>query len=111
MVREVVDVFGQIQVVHAGGVRRSGDPGVQEVGQARNDRVDVREHLFERSGIADVQDGRAFTRHLALVGVDLAHLKPPLDEHVGDQSPNVAEADDRDPIDGLGAVANPWPAS
>ena len=94
-----VDVFRQVEVVHPGGMRGRGNPCVQEVGQARDDRVDVREQLLEGGGVADVHDGRALTGHPALVGVDFPHLEAALDEHVGDQPPDVAEADDCDPVD------------
>ena len=78
-------------------MRGRGDARVQEVGQARDDSVDIREHLLEGRGIADVHDRRAFTGHPVLVGVDFPHLEPALDEHVGDQAPNVAETYDCDP--------------
>ena len=105
-----VDVFGQVQVVHPGGMRSRGNPRVQEVGQARDDRVDVREQLLEGSGVADIHDGRALTGHPALVGVDFPHLESALDEHVGDQPPDVAKADDCDPVCGW-RVATPCLAS
>ena len=80
-------------------MRRCDDHGVQVVGQARDDRVDVGEQLLERRGVLDVHDRRVLTGRPALVGVDSPHLEPALDKHVGDQPPDIAKADDCDPID------------
>jgi hypothetical protein len=80
-------------------MRRRGSHGVQVVGQARDDRVDAREQFLERSRIPDVHNRRALTGRPALVGVDFPHLEPAFDKHVGDQPPDIAKADDCDPID------------
>ena len=51
------------------------------------------------AGSADVHDRRVLTGRPALVGVDSPHLEPAFDKHVGDQPPDIAKADDCDPID------------
>ena len=51
------------------------------------------------AGIRDVHSRRVLTGRPALVGVDSPYLEPAFDKHVGDQPPDVAEAEDCDPID------------